>query len=253
MFNLAIAQEIENQIRSPNGIDIQGERVKPGLSFEGFVALKSSQRGLREKLMLPESIQVRSDYKDEKDFTTNYYFPLVKKITKDEVAKYQSPTAQFEFQAQYYEVGQQAIRKTVVPALALFFSLMGAIAHFAKLIMLLSKPLTERIALLVGKMNKSGNTYQVASTLSFMVWSGVIISFWIVLQGQNNQITGSRLYVSLEQQSIGADPSHFMKFKTNALHVIAVGQARGYPLFEAVRQHILFGLPYGYTKPKIND
>ena len=85
---------------------------------------------------------------------------------------------------------------------------------------------------------------------------------WVILSNLENDVTQSRLYIHMmkqtqtnqdQKQDPRKDQQHdqdsqplLRKVLGNALHVVAIGQAYGYPINEHIRTHVLGGISYGY-------
>ncbi|MDR3397422.1 MAG: hypothetical protein P4M06_07655 [Pandoraea sp.] len=154
------------------------------------------------------------------------------------MSKYDASPADFEDGGKYAKEGIDATRAAIVPAVALFFSLLGAIAHFSKLLFLSAK------CLMLSRAGPDGVLSRRASRTSLAVLLCAMIGVWSILSVASNDITRSDLFGQMMSWArTGASGGRML---TNIAHVVVVGQGYGYPLNEAIRKDILQGLNYGY-------
>lgn len=130
-----------------------------------------------------------------------------------------------------------------MPPVALFFSLLGAVGHLAKLSYLL-------LSLTVAAVP----AWQARARFLWATPIAVLALVWLTLSWIDNPVTESRLYAYMRDQVRDgyAQPDGLNvrgRLLGNALHVVAVGQGYGYPVNELVRTRLLGGITYGYVPP----
>lgn len=222
-----------------------GERLAPGLAYPAYVMHPGVQRELRAVLRLPAGASVAAAYAGPQQFT-RLYEQFVAGQVRELRAEYHAGGAEFAPGARYYQAGSEAARAIIVPPLALFFSLVGAISHFSKLLylcatllFLMRSPPDERL---------SRRSALVAAGVLVLVFSGI----WSALSLVDNNITRSDLFQQMivwTRQPAANDGVWRRGGKvalTNIAHVVAVGQGYGYPVNETIRAEVLRGFDYGY-------
>lgn len=233
---------------SARAVTVGGERIAPGLSYPDFVARPGVQSELRDKLRLPRGARVAHTYGSPAAFKV-LFNQFVAKQVDEKRASYEAPVERFERGASAYEEGDEAARATLVPPVALLFSLLGAIGHFSKLLYLVATLVLLTRAGPDGKLGKGpalGATAVLLLAFSGL-WSGLALS--------NNRITSSELFASMVGSATEPAPGDTTMDAVrkgalaNITHVVAVGQGHSYPLNEAIRIHLLQGMTYGY-EPK---
>lgn len=242
-FREAVATKVRKRAGSatgPKGLTVHGQKLPPGLSWTAFFAHPGIQAELRDQLHLPAGIGLQPSYSSGAEFQHEVFDPMVKRLAREELARYDAPVEDFADGAKLAERGRDAARLAIVPPLALFFSLLGAMTHLGKLCYLAVK------GLLAWKPHLGERVRHV-----WPVLVGVVLLIWVSLSWTENAVTRSRLYAYMTQQiHDSAEPvwsSRLMKRAiTNGLHVVAVGQDLGYPLFEGIRTQLLGGITYGY-------
>ena len=235
-FREAVAEQFNRRVNSAKG---GGKRIPPGLDYNAFVAHAEVQAELRKRLKLPAGVTVAPSYKNGAAFDRELFSVIRDKYAKQELARYDSPVSEFAANGKQAELGLQAARAALVPPMALFFSLLGAIGHLTKLIFLLAKAIFQCVPALRERQK-----------YLWLLPIGVLALSWIVLSNLENDVTQSRLYryMDTQAQTNQDQETHpfLRKVVGNALHVVAIGQAYGYPMNEYIRTNILGGITYGY-------
>lgn len=242
-FREAIAAKLQQRINTASSSEklvIHGLKIQPGMSWQSFFAHAGVQAELREKLHLPPGLVLLPAYATAAAFEREVFDPMVKHLARGESVRYDAPIEDFADGGKLEKQGLDAARLAIVPPLALFFSLLGALTHLGKLFYL-------GIKSLFALQPKLGERFP-------HVWpviAVVVVGFWLAFSLSDNAVTRSRLYTYLRVQiydSAGDEVATVLKARllTNALHVVAVGQDYGYPLFEGIRTHLLGGFSFGY-------
>lgn len=238
-FREAVARQVRKRAgatRNDGNLIVKGHRIPPGLSWSAFFAHTGIQAELREKLKLPAGMTLQPSYANGASFDRDVFTPLVRETAKRELRSYDAPLNTFTDGSQNTLVGLDAARAVIVPPIALFFSLLGAVGHLAKLSYLLLRLLVVTVPFL---NTKARHLWIVPFCVLALVWTG--------LSWSENAVTRSRLYAYMNQQVLQSKgPAAGLLI--NALHVVAVGQAYGYPINESVRTRLLGGITYGYKE-----
>lgn len=239
-FRKAVKAQVIQKAHEPDGaILMDGYRIAANLSFDQFVAQPPIQKRLVTTLTLPASSRVQASYKTTDDFIAQYYKPLIKSYLDVELKKYDAPVEKFAPGKELYDMGYQAIRKTLIPTIALMFSLLGAVSHAAKFAMIIITAILERFT-------------KPRAYYALVVWGVLVAGSGAVLLHLDNRVTGSELYANMERQAMGANGVLAGRVPMPVLHVINVGQGYGYPLFEYIRIHVLGGISYGFNNTPEN-
>lgn len=245
-FRDAVAAKVRKRAGAatggPKGLTVHGQRLAPGLGWNAFFTHPGVQAELRDQLHLPAGVSLQSAYSSGAEFQREVFDPMVKRLAQDELTRYDAPVDDFANGGKLAERGLDAARLALVPPLALLFSLLGAMTHLGKLCYLGVKGV-------LGWKPHWGERI----THVWPVLIGVVAMIWITLSWTENAVTQSRLYDYMRQQMRdSAQPtvtSQAWKWlQTNGLHVVAVGQDLGYPLFEGIRTQVLGGITYGYEE-----
>lgn len=235
-FRAAVAGQVRRRT-GDGSVTINGKKIAPGLDFSAFFAHPAIQAPLHERLLVPDGMQLQSSYASAADFTRRAFQPMLKEQAQLALLKHDAAEATFAAGGTNARDGIDAARAVIVPPVALFFSLLGAIGHLAKLCYLLSKIAAMAIPAVAQSLKQA-----------WLVPLTVLAMLWTVLSIKDNAVTDSRLYAYMRDQVQHADGGKWTMYPlTNALHVVAVGQGYGYPVNEFIRTHVLQGITYGYV------
>lgn len=226
-FRAAVAARYE-QRRSRAG----GEALPAGMSWPEFFAHPSVQRRLRDQLGLPAGVVLKPEY-DGPGFVRAVFNPMLNKQLQHELPAYSAAEADFADGGRREQLGRSMARIAIVPPLALFCSLLGALLHMAKLAYLGAK----------GLMQLAG--------IAPLWWAlaapaTVGLGGALVLHNLDNEVTSGHLYQVLTRDML-RDGSAFQHGVVNVLHGVVVGQHLTYPINEAIRVNVLRGLTFGFT------
>jgi hypothetical protein len=213
-----------------------GQKLPEGLSWPAFFSHPGVQTELRQRLQLPSRITLQPAYASATIFQREVFDPMVAENSQKKLKQYDAPPADFATGARLEKEGLKAARAAIVPPVALFFSLVGAILHLGKFFYL-SLSLVPALAQ--------------RKLVRFSAMGAVVVGLWITCSLISTPITESRLYTYMRGQihegdTQGAGVWLLAHGLTNALHVVAVGQGLGYPYFEHIRTELLGGITYGY-------
>lgn len=244
-FREAVATQARRKVdgSGTRALNIKGHRIPPGLSWSAFFSHPGVQAELRDKLRLPARVMLKPVYRDGAEFRSEVFQPLIDKLAREELVRYEAPVKDFADGGLHTSLGLDAARSALVPPLALFFSLLGAMGHLAKLSYLVLSVLVSFIP-----------AWQARARFLWTMPVAMLALLWVVLSWTDNAVTSSRLYAYMrEQVRDGLTQPEDKGFQGwmlgNALHVVAVGQGYGYPINELVRTRLLGGITYGYEPP----
>jgi hypothetical protein len=246
-FRSAVEQRYRKAVR---GVQVGKDWIPPGLGYEQFVLRPGVQAELRKRLGLPPGAVVMPTYRSPAEFH-KLYDAMVAKQVRELRSRYDAPAAQFERGAPWFGEGGRAARAVIVPPVALFFSLAGAIGHLSKLLYLLAT-----LALLARSRADGGLSRRAALSASAVLLCALVAA-WGGLSLAGNPITRSDLFqqlvaqVRVREDGDGTWAAARKAAVANITHVVAVGQGYSYPINETIRTQVLQGLSYGYhpTQP----
>lgn len=111
----------------------KGSFIRPGLSFEPFVADPAVQRMIRKTLgIAPGAVVIRPGMTDAQ-FLEGVYQPSLAAARKDIAEALAAPATEFVNGARFDTIGRAAAQSASIPALAIVLSLAGAFFHICKI------------------------------------------------------------------------------------------------------------------------
>lgn len=254
-FRAAVKRRYVSEAAS-KGVTVRGDRIPPGLSFPAFVARPGIQAELRDALHLPNSAQVQSAYGSPAEFS-RLFDQFAARQTQEKLVEYRASRTDFEGGGKYFAEGKEASRAAIVPPVALFFSLLGAIGHFSKLLYLIA---TVGLLVLAARRGEKPGADGALSRRSAWIATGVLASAflgtWGIFTIADNNVTRSELFRQMLDWNRRTDDDSTRwaiagkSLLANFTHVVAVGQGYSYPVNEAIRNNILQGMEYGYHPEK---
>ncbi|MDR2208749.1 MAG: hypothetical protein LBE22_07255 [Azoarcus sp.] len=210
---------------------VKSYRIPYGLSQTDFINSAPVQKELRERLHLPPKTLV--PIKISKQNFIKLYETMCVSQAKKQAKKYTAPVESFADGGDNAKMGLDAARVALVPPVALFFSLFGAIGHLGKLLYLFGKVCTYR-------RQRRG---------IWLLPLGVIAVIWFVFSHMENQITRSRLYTAMREHALKNNEGYIQtRLLLNMVHVVAVGQGFAYQFNESIRVHVLRDMTFGYKE-----
>lgn len=263
-FRAAIASQVRRKVsgKKPE-VRIRGQVIPPGLSFPAFVQHPALQAELRDTLKLPSTVRVPHEV-DKPQFVTLFNAMRTSQATQ-EARKYNAPLDTFGPGGKNFELGLDAARAAIVPPVALFFSMLGALGHMAKLSYILAK--------LLRSVLRPARRYVVKDAAHRATWgdklrawvphdplllipAALLVSAWLWLSQLHTPVTQSPLYATLAQDTLtrfapghAADDAPRWSLGhalVQTLHVVSVGQSFAYPYNERMRTEVLRGIRFGY-------
>lgn len=247
-FRAGVAAQVRHKA-GDGSVTLRGQRIPPGLGWPAFVAHAAVQAELRDKLGVPAGVAVRHDYPDAERFMQQLYEPVLGHRVREEARKYDAPLSAFAPGGAHAGQGLEATRAALVPPIALFFSLLGAMTHGGKLIYL-------GIRLVGGVRHRETPPERQPAWLrrAWLAPVGVVVFVWLVFSALDNEVTRSQIYAYLRERAATSDRDEGLGRRVglallgNALHVVAVGQSYAYPLNESIRTRVLGNISYGYAR-----
>lgn len=200
-----------------------GEPFPPNLSFADFVRHPSIQARWRRELQLP--IDVPLNVMGFDDYQRVVYGPLVRHMVTQRSAELTAKSEAYSGNGAQAELGRRSVEALIVPPIALFFSLAGALTHLFKV----SRYLTIL-------------RWPVLRFRTVGLIAGLIGIAAIPLVAKND-LTRSRAYSYLEAQT----EADLGKPAALAARWIVQAQPYFYPVNEAVRRFALIGYGFGYA------
>lgn len=234
IFKEAISQKVTKQFHKKSSI-------KAGMSWDEFFAQPSIQRELKNKLGVASIGLIKSSYASAADFEKSTYEPLIDKKVKEGLRQYDADLDSYEPNGKNYSIGMDSAKATLSVPIALFFSMMGAILHAAKLLYLILTVVWRKLEI----------KYEWALFPSLI--SLIAIFYFLVLGMADNKVTESQLYAKLASGYLNnsLDGNQFkQKLKLQAIHNILIGQSYSYPFNEYLRVHALAGFNFGFEAKK---
>ncbi|TXG01939.1 hypothetical protein [Massilia arenae] len=226
-----------------------GQRLAPNLDKRGFFSHPLVQDDWRRKLQYADTgvrlpIDLPSDREAPRFFERAVYEKVLDWHVQDKLKKHSAPVATFADDGRHQELGMDSMRAMVVPPVALAFSIMGALVHLIKLALFV-------VQLAFGR----GFTYGLAKG-AFVTGSSLALLgvFHFV---PTSQIPHQPLYDYFEQRGamLGGEGTPTLGGRAMVFYARSVIQVQpvAYPLFEAVRVHVLRGHDFGYRPTTIAD
>lgn len=244
-FRQAVASKVKSKLGSADGsVRVGGQRIPPGLDWPAFLAHPAVQADLRKALGLPAGVRLQAAYASGDDFQRTVFNPAIADSARRTLAQYDAPLASYADGGSNAVLGRDSARAVIVPPVALFFSLMGAIFHLSKLCYLL-------LSLAV----RGTPALQRHARFLWAAPVAVLVLLVATLSLVDNAVTRSRLYAYMREQVLaggqaGAAPSLEARLLVRSLHLVAVGQDYGYPINELARTRVLGGFNFGYDDAK---
>lgn len=129
-ISLEIAEQYQQEVELQLG---KGVHLKPGLSFEQFVKVPQVQKRIRDYLPesgIPRNLVITPEMSDDA-FEKAFYSPQVTKAIESMEEALAAAPSDFEY-GQLASKGKDAVKASILPALALLMSLLGAVVHIYK-------------------------------------------------------------------------------------------------------------------------
>lgn len=227
-FYRAVAQQVTKEAGTQYAGQIRsrmnGEYIKPNLTFAEFASSPAVQKQWRESLHLPAGMTLRPDIATPANFSSEVYEPILRSMVREQLVKYNALDEEFADGRRLSQFGKDGMRSVVVPPIALAFSILGALVHIFKLGNYL-------IFMVSGRRN-----------LGRITMSMVILAFYWHVSATSNAVVTQPLYPTLHRQAA----EHFSPLAAGMAKLTIQAQPFAYPVNEWVRLKVLSGATFGY-------
>lgn len=200
--------------------------IRPGLSWPKFAAHPDVQSKWRDMMDLPDGIRIPVDAGFPK-FISAVFDPFVAEQAKKQLAIYRSSTTDYAVGGKHEEAGEAAIRAAIVPPIAFFFSILGALVHVFK---------TSVFAIKVGVSTQKERGLLVAVVGAFVL----VVSLYPI--ATPNSITLSRVFSYFEEQTT----ANVGGYAAGSMRWVIQAQPVFYPVTDFVRSYVLMGFDFNY-------
>lgn len=234
-FCLAVADKITKQADGRYNEEMSKRlggsgRVKPNLPFIEFALSPTVQEQWRKSLHFPAGVPLRPDISNPATFSKEVYEPILGVLSREQIKKYDAPVAEFGNGMRLAQFGKEGMRAIVVPPIALFFSIVGALVHIFKLGSFLIFLITSR-----PKLGKR-------------VMAGAVLAIFVYVGTAQNVVVVQPLYPVLHRQAA----EHFCTPVALMARWVIQAQPFAYPVNEWVRLKVLSGATFGYHSGVVN-
>jgi len=227
-FDRAVQTKVETEAHQKYRASVEaqfgaGAQLPENLQWEAFTQHPLVQAKWRKALDLPASAQLVPTMGVEA-YARLAYYPRINHLVDTQVTKYEAAAPDFGPGGRNEKLGADAMRALLVPPIALGFSLIGAMVHLFKFTAYSARFVSSR---------KRLNMMVIGVILATTALSAFLMS---------NAVTESRVYRYFETQTtstLGVIPARAFTWVLQA-------QPVAYPVNEAVRRSLLFGLTFGY-------
>lgn len=246
-FRAAVERKMFNRRGTVRGNSVthNGKTIPFGLSWPEFFAHPAVQEDIRKKMGLSSAPLLKPSYTSGPEFERTVFEPWLYKQAKKRLEVYDAPVSLFADKLTYAEEGKRMARAAIVPPIALFFSLLGAIAHLGKFAYLFLKVMLWKVL----QKEKDNDKKKLGLALLFGVLSVVPVT-GMTLKTLENEVTSSRIYGYLKNQ-VQEDRSTISDLIVNGSHIVAVGQGVFYSFDEKIRTDVLGGITFGYEPARL--
>jgi hypothetical protein len=238
-FRRAVAEKMRGGSDSATSVSYNGKRIPAGLSWGEFIGHPVVQAELRQKLKLTVPVRVEPHYRSGTDFAQKVFQPQINDEVRRRLRALDKPAAAYADGGELQREGRNAARMAIVPPLALFCSMVGALVHLAKLSYLLLRLALMRVP-----------AWQRALRFVWLAPAAVLLAGWAAAARADNEVTQSRLYRYLQAQVRQDGEPLRSHLKAHALHLVAVGQGYAYPVNDLIRRRALAGFSFGYEEAR---
>ncbi len=237
-FHQAITNQVRAKLKNNTGtLYDSGKVVASDLSWSAYVAHPVTQKHLQEGFSLPASVPVLATYASGDEFETKLYRPIVRARAAQELQRLALPDVQFKTGGIYASAGFDAAKAAIAAPMALWFSLLGAISHLAKLIY--------QVMRLVTLYLPAGRFVRYLPLAAPLLVVGIITA-GIALS--DTAATSSGAHQFLRQQALDASQDNAPWFQTRialgVMHMVEVGQSHAYPINNFIRHSVLGGFQF---------
>lgn len=130
-FNNAVRNKIYRQADQSLSRQL-GRSIPANLSFEWFFKQKGTQQHIRETLNITNQKMSFPLVYSHEESEKYVYNRILEHFVEKELSRLDSEAKEFAPEGKHAEMGESAAKRVFVPAVALFFSLLGGLGHFMK-------------------------------------------------------------------------------------------------------------------------
>lgn len=232
-FERAVEQQVRNkalasfreQARNALGLS---RNLDPGLSEDQFLAHPAIQDKWKESLSLPQHLKLSPD-PSVGALERAVYEPAIEADAERLVRERLASPSLYADGARFATIGRDSYRSLIVPPIALFFSLAGAITHLFK------------CGAFAVKARRKVSPW--AFRLALAAYLGLAATLPLLLA---NQVTGQHLFQRLADQTRDGLGGFKGTIVAGGIRWTTQFQPIFYPVNEFVRTKMLLGLSYGY-------
>lgn len=131
LFNNAVSNKIYRQADKSLSRQL-GRSIPNNLSFEWFFKQKGTQEHIRETLNITNKKMTFPLVYTHEESERYVYNRVLEYFVDKELSRLNSDAKEFAPEGKHAELGESAAKRVFVPAVALFFSLLGGLGHFMK-------------------------------------------------------------------------------------------------------------------------
>ena len=252
-FDVAIDRKIRSEaaqrFQSAVARHFDGAGVAPNLNQQAFFSHPVVQDNWRKQLryegtgvVLP--VNLPGDSEAPAFFGRTVYQRVLDWHVQDKLKKFGAPASAFADGGKLQDLGLENMRAMAVPPIALAFSILGALIHVIKLALFLTQLAFAR-----------GFTYGFVKAVCVPVLALAMLGAFYFIP--TSHIPRQPLFDYFEQRgaTLYGDGEPNLGGRATVFFTRSVIQAQpvAYPVFEAVRVHVLGGYEFGYHPTTIAD
>lgn len=215
----AVISKANRAVRKKLGRSVSGE-----MTFKRFFALPKIQSEIKSQLGMEGSSRKIPLVYDPKDVEHLVYDPMIKHLSNKEFKRLNDEAEEYLPGGKHEELGEEAAKRVIVPAIALLFSIIGGFGHTLKIIYLLYR----------GE--------QVLSNKQFSIfWSVLIVLLVFMPYLHTNTVVESKPYQILSEDMEAG--THFII--PSIAEWIIRSEAIVYPINNWIRVNVLVDTQFG--------
>ncbi|MCL4432164.1 MAG: hypothetical protein M1300_07580, partial [Epsilonproteobacteria bacterium] len=218
----AVVSKANRAVRKKLGRSVSGE-----MTFKRFFALPKIQSEIKAQLGMEGSSRKIPLVYDPKDVEHLVYDPMIKHLSNKELKRLNDEAEEYLPGGKREELGEEAAKRVVVPAIALLFSIIGGLGHTLKIVYLLYR----------GERALSNKQFSI-------FWSVMIIAMAFMPYLHTNTVVESKPYQILsEDMKTG---THFII--PSVAEWIIRSEAIVYPINNWIRVNVLVDTKFGTSR-----
>lgn len=215
----AVVSKANRAIRKKLGKSVSGE-----MTFKRFFALPKIQSEIKSKLGMEGSSKKIPLVYGPRDVERFVYNPMINHLSNKELKRLNADAEEYLVGGKHEELGEEAAKRVIVPAIALLFSIIGGLGHTLKIAYLLYR----------GERNLSNKQVSI-------FWSVLIALIIIIPYTNTNSVIESKPYQILSEDMESG--THFML--PSITEWIIRSESIIYPINNWIRVNVLFNVQFG--------